>query len=143
MVVSAVVVTVVMMVEVEEVKEIADGRAVQRHIGIIVVRDWVREIVAAAVSERFEVPVALDEFEDGNVISVAMADVAAGGEGRHDDERNAWAIAKEIERLDVAGIVVTAAFVHGDDKRGFREEGGVALQVVEGFFDHAFEEINL
>ena len=35
--------------EVEEVEEIAERRAVERHIGIIVVNDGVREIIAAAM----------------------------------------------------------------------------------------------
>src|SRR5882672_5933861 len=70
-----------------------------------------------------------------------MADVAAAGEGRDDDQRNAGAIAEEVKWLDVAGVVVAAAFVEGDDERGFREESGIGLEVVEGLLDHAFKEI--
>ena len=39
----------VVYVELEQVKEIADGRAVARHVGIIVVDPRIREIIAAAI----------------------------------------------------------------------------------------------
>jgi hypothetical protein len=35
--------------EVEEVEEIAEGRAIERHIGIVFVDDGVREIIAATM----------------------------------------------------------------------------------------------
>jgi hypothetical protein len=39
----------VVVSEVEQVEEIADGGTVERHIGIIVVGDGVRKIIAAAM----------------------------------------------------------------------------------------------
>jgi hypothetical protein len=47
LVVGAVVIAVVVS-ELEQVEEIADGGTVERHIGIIVVGDGVRKIIAAA-----------------------------------------------------------------------------------------------
>ena len=40
---------VVLVAEIEEVEEIAEGRTVERHVGIIVVDDRVVEIIAAAM----------------------------------------------------------------------------------------------
>jgi len=40
---------VALVAEVEEVEEIAEGRTIERHVGIIVVDFGVREIVAAAI----------------------------------------------------------------------------------------------
>ena len=47
--VAVVVVIAVVVIEVEEVEEIAERRAIERYIGIVVVRDGVREVIAAAV----------------------------------------------------------------------------------------------
>jgi hypothetical protein len=58
------VIAVMIAVEVEEIEEVSDGRAVERHIGIVVVRHRVGEIVAAAVGQRLQLPVAFDELED-------------------------------------------------------------------------------
>jgi hypothetical protein len=43
------VVIAVVVAEIEEVEEIAEGRAVQRHIGIIIVDSGIREVIAAAM----------------------------------------------------------------------------------------------
>jgi hypothetical protein len=63
---------VIRLIEIEHVKEVTDCRRIGRHIGIVLVRAWVRQIIAAADGERIEVPVALDEFEDRDMVVVAM-----------------------------------------------------------------------
>jgi hypothetical protein len=81
--VAAVIVAVVIAVvvsEVEQVEEITDGRAVEGHVGIIVVHSRIREVIAAAVRKRLQIPIPLDELEDGDVVGVRVADVAAAGE---------------------------------------------------------------
>src|ERR1700736_5971692 len=88
-------------------------------------------------------PVPLDELQDRDVIGVSVVDVATLPEGGDDDERNARAVAEEVERLDVAGVIVAAAFVEGDDKRGAFEKFLVALQVIHDLIDHALEQIEL
>src|SRR5260370_35949392 len=70
-----------------------------------------------------------------------MADVASAGEGRNDNQRNARPVAEEVQRLNVAGVIVAAAFVEGDDQRGFSEKIRPGSQVVEGLLDQAFEEV--
>src|SRR6266849_6633686 len=102
---------VVLVSEVEEVEEIAKCRTVERHIGIIVLDNGIGEIIAAAMRQRFQVPVALDELQNRDVVGVGMADVASPGEGRNDNQRNARAVAEEVQRLNVAGVIVTASFV--------------------------------
>src|SRR5262245_26853109 len=37
--------------------------------------------------------------------------------GRHCDERNARTVAEEVELLDIAGIIIAAAFIEGDEDR--------------------------
>jgi hypothetical protein len=84
--IAAVVVAVLIAVvvpEVEQIEEIADGRTIQRHIGIVIVRDGVREVIAAAMSERLQVPIPFDELEDRHVVGIPMADVAAARKWRH------------------------------------------------------------
>jgi hypothetical protein len=50
---------------------ITNGWAVHWHIGIVVVSDGVPKVVAAATGERL-VPVALDKFQDRDVVAVAV-----------------------------------------------------------------------
>jgi len=51
---------------------------------------------------------------------------AAAVRGNH-DERNTGSLTEEIERLDVARVIVAAAFIHGDEDRGALPEFLVAL----------------
>src|SRR6266481_2185931 len=122
---------------------IADRWAVERHIGIIVTRNWIGKIVAAAMRQRLQVPIALDELQDRDVIGVGVADVTATGERRDDDERNARPVAEEVERLNIAGVIVTAAFVEGNDECSVGEEFGPGHKVVNGLLDHSFQEVEL
>ena len=55
---------VVIMSEIEQFEQIADCGAIDRHIGIPTFRFGIGEIVAAALCDRVEVPVALDELEN-------------------------------------------------------------------------------
>ena len=63
---------VIPLIEIEHVKEVADCWRIGRRIGIVFVRARVRQIIAAADGERVEVPVALDEFEDRDMVVIAM-----------------------------------------------------------------------
>ena len=67
---------VVVMVETKQIEKVSDGRAIERHIRIVVIRNWVREIVPAAIGQRLQIPVSLDELQDGNVVRVGVGDVA-------------------------------------------------------------------
>ena len=49
------------------------------------------------------------------MVVVGVIDIALFGVGRNRNERNACAVAEEVDRLDVAGIIVAATFVGGDE----------------------------
>jgi hypothetical protein len=74
---------VAVMVETEQVEEVAEGRAVERHVRIMVINDRVREIIPAARRQWFQEPIPLDELQDRDVVGVGVADVASPSEGRH------------------------------------------------------------
>src|SRR5579863_2708438 len=88
--------------EIKSTKQIIDSRTVQRYIGVAGSHLRVREIVAATGSERLQLEVPLDEFDDRNVVRIRVANNASRAEWGNDQQRNAGAIAEEIERLDVA-----------------------------------------
>ncbi len=58
-------------VEVECVKQIVQSRSVQRHIRIVLCRLWIGIIVTAASRQRLQLPVALDEFRERNVVAIS------------------------------------------------------------------------
>lgn len=67
---------------------------------------------------------------------------AAAVRGNH-DERNAGSVTEEIKRLDIAGVIVAATFIHGDEDRGALPEFLVVLDGIDDLLDVAFEEIEL
>src|SRR5579863_221186 len=100
--IAVIAVTIAVVIEIEHVEEIADGRAVDGNVGIVPSAVRVREVVTAAAGERIQAPVSLDELQDRDVVGIAVVDVPATGEVGDDHQRNAWSVAEEIERLDVA-----------------------------------------
>jgi len=50
---------------------------------------------------------------------------------------------KKSSRLNVPGVIVAAAFIEGDDERSVDEEIRPGSQVINRFFDHAFEEVEV
>src|SRR6266516_455424 len=117
----------VRVLEVEQTKQVAHGRAVHRHVGVAGRGLRVRQVVEAAGRQRVQAPVALDEFEDRGVVGVGVVDRALLGEGGDDQHRDPGAVTEEAGRLDIAGVVVAAALVTGDQHR----RGGVQLRVGE------------
>src|SRR5205807_6644554 len=81
---STAIMVVTVATKIEHIEEIADGRAVERHIGIIFMRDRIRQIVSAARSQRLEPPIALDEFQDRDMIVIGVRYVSAARERRDD-----------------------------------------------------------
>ena len=72
-----------------------------------------------------------------------MGDVASLSVGRDDDQRDAGAVAEEVERLNVSGVVVAAAFIEGDEDCGVPPQFGLALHGIDDFLGEAFEEVEL
>ena len=60
------------------------------------------------------------------------------GKGRNRNERNTGAVAEEVNRLDIAGIVVAAAFIEGDEDRRRRPELRIALYPIDQALDKFF-----
>jgi len=56
------------LVEVEGIEQVVDGRSVGWDVGIACGRGGVGQVVAAAASDGFQAPVSLDEFDEGNVV---------------------------------------------------------------------------
>src|SRR5205085_6185073 len=74
--------------ESKQVKQVPDRRRVLRHISIVGAYNGIGKVVAAAIADRGQVPVALDELENGNVVGILMRNVAGLGEGRDHDQRS-------------------------------------------------------
>ena len=66
--------------EVEYAEQIADRRAVDRHIRVVLLLNRVREIVAATTGDWRQSPVALDELQDRDVVIVGVIDFSTDGE---------------------------------------------------------------
>src|SRR5207248_4939688 len=88
--------------ESKQVKQVPDRRRVLRHISIVGAYNGIGKVVAAAIADRGQVPVALDELENGNVVGILMRNVAGLGEGRDHDQRYARPIAEEVQWLGVS-----------------------------------------
>src|SRR3954469_10350308 len=117
------------MAEVERIEQIAERRAVGRHIRIVLRRLRVGQIVTAAIRQRLELPVAFDELQDRDMVAIAVMDLSAGRIGRENQQRDARSVAEEVDRLDKAGVPVAAGLIEGD------EHGSLSLElriVVEG-----------
>jgi len=61
--------------EIKRVKEVRNSRSVERNVRVTWRRDWIREIVTAAVTDGADLPVSLDEFVDRDMVRVAVRDV--------------------------------------------------------------------
>lgn len=73
------------VIKVEHVEQVTEGRAVEWHVRIVIVGDGVGEVVPAPMSQRSQAPVSLNELKDRHVIRIRMVDVASLGEGRDND----------------------------------------------------------
>jgi hypothetical protein len=59
------------IIAVIEMSQSSYRRAVHRHVGIVPIRVRVRKIVAAAMGEPIDVPIALDELQDRDMVGIA------------------------------------------------------------------------
>jgi hypothetical protein len=67
--------------EVEEVEQVVQCRGVHWCVGARELHR-VREVVAAATCHRRQVPIALDEFEDRDMVGVLVGDISPGMQGQ-------------------------------------------------------------
>src|SRR3977135_2719564 len=130
-----------MVSEAEEIEQIADGRSVVGHIRIARIGYGIGRVVAAAVADSAAIPIAFDKFANGNMVARVVRNMATTAVGRYHNQRDARAIAKEIKVLDIAGVIVTAAFIDSDEDRSALPEFLVALNGVDDFLDEALEQV--
>src|SRR5271155_2242001 len=92
-----------LMVEIERFKQVTKRRSIEGNVGVTPCRYRVREVVPATEGNGTDVPVPLDEFVDGDMVRISVGDMATLRELRDHKQRDACAIAEEIERLNVTG----------------------------------------
>jgi hypothetical protein len=63
-----IVIVIVIVAEIEQIEEIAQGRAVLRYVGIVLIGARIGKIIAAAPGERIQIPIALDEFQNRGMV---------------------------------------------------------------------------
>src|SRR5260370_9694882 len=136
-------IAVEIVIVVEHVEQVPDRRHVLRDIGIGATHLGIGEIVAAAAGQRLQAPVALDELNDRGMVVITVDHLAAAGEGRDHKQRNAGAVAEEIERLNEPRIPVTAALVKRNHEGGLFKQFRWGLKLIYNVFDHGLEEIEL
>src|SRR4030088_1197100 len=129
--------------KVEQVRQIADCWTIQRNVRAALAGYRVGEIVPATSRQRSQSPVGLDELQDRGVICVSVRDVPGFGVLGNHERGYPGAVTKVVERLNVAGVVVAAALVEGDDDRGTLPQVFVGLDAVNDFLYEAFEQIKL
>src|SRR6266851_2564211 len=132
-----------MFAKVEQVEQVADGWSVAGHVRVVLFGRGIGIVIAAAVRDRWQAPVVLDEFKDGDVVAVVVGNMSATAVVGNHDQRDTRAIAKEIQVLDIAGVVVAAAFIHGDEDRGAFPKLWIGSYAVDDFLHEALEEIKL
>src|SRR5882762_7507704 len=64
------------VIEVKHIEQVGQRRHVLGNIRLVVPHPWVRQIVPAAIGEGAQLPVALDELQDGDVVGVRVIDLA-------------------------------------------------------------------
>src|SRR5271169_6230554 len=134
--------TLLTALEVEGVEQVVECRAVGRHVRVALGCLGIGIVVAAAGGQRSQTPVPFDELGQRDVVGIAVVHVAAGGEGGHDDQWNPSAIAEEVERLNVAGIIVAAALVEGDED-GYTGPLGRVLNRIYDLLGECLKQVKL
>ncbi len=77
------------------------------------------------------------------MVGVAVAHVSALSEWGDDDQGNPRSVSKEVERLYIAGVIVSAPFVEGDEDRSALPSFRTGLDGINNLLGEAFENIQL
>src|SRR5579872_288364 len=137
----AVVISVVVAIEVEHVHQVADRGSVAWHVWIFPADDWVGQVVPAPPGYGAQPPVGLDELVERHVIGVRVHDTDVTREARDHDHGDAGAVAEEVDRLDIARVIVAAALVRGNHDRRILPQRRIRLDPIDDLLDEAFEEL--
>src|SRR6516165_9024310 len=128
--------------KVEQVKKVANGRGVGW--GIVADRSVVRrvwQVIAAAAGNRRQAPVVFDELQNRNMVRIVVGNVARVGVRRNHNQRNARAVAEEIEGLHISRVVIAAAFVYSHENCSGAPESGIRLYHVHDLLDESFKQV--
>ena len=101
------------LLEVEQVEKIAYGRAVGWGVSAecgVISRVW--QVVAAAARDGRHLPVVLDELQDRDMVGVVVGNVTGLCPRRNHDQRNARAVAEEVERRRLILLQEPQQFQH-------------------------------
>src|SRR5262245_61970062 len=96
------VVTAMILVEVEHVEEIANSWHVHGDIGVVTPHYWIGQVIAAAAGQWLEMPVTFDELEHGSMVRIRVYHFAATGILGYGNEGDARSVAEEVKRLEEA-----------------------------------------
>src|SRR5258708_12829650 len=77
------------------------------------------------------------------MVGIIVRDLSADAVWGHHNHRDPRAIAKEIERLNVPGIVVAAAFINRDEDGCAGPQFRIAFYRVDNLLRKALEKIEL
>src|SRR5260370_6724081 len=127
----------------EQVHQVPDGWTIQRNVRIVLADDRIGEIVPAASRHRSQFPIGFDELQDRSVVGVGVRDMSGLGMRRDYQRGYPGTVAKVVERLNVAGVVVTAALVEGNDDGCALPQFPVGLDAVHDFLYEALKQIEL
>jgi hypothetical protein len=82
-----------------------------------------------------------DELQNRNMVRIVVGNVAWRGVWRNYNQRNARAVAEEIERLHISRVVIAAPFVYSHENCGGAPESGIRLDHVHDLFDEPFKQV--
>ena len=129
--------------EMEHVHQITDRWQIAWHVGIVVIRHRVREIVAAADRQRLKAPIALDELEDRDVIVIGVHHASAPRMRGDCQQGHARPITEKIHWLDEARVVKATTLIKGDEDGRFGKHVRSCLDPLDDVLHEGFEQVKL
>ena len=99
----------------------------------------VGKIVQASTRQGTQMPVLLDEFDQGDMVVIGVIDKPSPGKGRNDNQGNPRPVSEKGEGLDIAGVVIAPSFIEGDEDRGVFPDFRMALDEGHCFFHELFK----
>ena len=67
-----------MLFKVEHVEQVADGWHVARHVVLVPTLTWIRQVIAASITQGTEHPVPLYELYKRRMLAIHVTDMSAG-----------------------------------------------------------------
>ena len=64
------------MLELEQIEQVADSWRIHRHILLPHSRSRIEKVIATPAADRGQAPIAFDELQNRNVVSIGVRDIA-------------------------------------------------------------------